>query len=75
MIFLNRKISCYHTQRKQIVLLYIGALPTRTEGMRQQGHYNEDTALVPVPVYPPEECGGGATVAVVYGVVVGVQAP
>ena len=71
MIFFNRNISCYHTQRKQIVLLYIGALPTRTEGRRQQGH-NGDTALVPVPVYPPEVYVGGATDAVE---VVGVQAP
>ena len=41
------------------------------EGSTKQGHYNEDTALVPVP----EVYGGGATIAaVVYGAV-GVQAP
>ena len=44
------------------------------EGSTEQGHYNKDTALVPVPVYPPEVYGGSATVAVVCGVV-GVQAP
>ena len=44
------------------------------EGSTEQGHYNKDTALLPVPVYPPEEYGGGSTVAVLYGVV-GVQAP
>ena len=44
------------------------------EGSTEQGHYNEDTALVPVPA-PPEVYGGGATIAaVVYGAV-GVQAP